>query len=89
MLAHALFPPITECVYLSIVKHVARPERWTELLGMVVLSEEVARFLTELVKARATILINGAPEFGGSGACTRKPIDADSTSWSNGELPVK
>jgi len=64
MLAHALFPPITECVYLSIAKRVGRPEGWSELIGMDVLSGEVAKFLTELVHARATILINGAPESG-------------------------
>ena len=64
MLARALFPPITECVHLKIVRPVARPERWTDLLDLDVLSDEVAQFLTEAVHARGTILVNGAPRSG-------------------------
>jgi hypothetical protein len=46
MLAHALFAPISECVYLRIAKRLARPEWWSELIGIDVLPEEVAKFLT-------------------------------------------
>jgi pilus assembly protein CpaF len=66
MLVRALFPPITECVYLKIARPVARPERWTDLINLDVLSDEVAQFLTEVVNTRGTIIINGAPRSGRS-----------------------
>jgi len=64
MLARALFPPITECVYLKIARPAPRPERWADLLDLDVLSDDVAQFLTEAVHARGTILVNGAPRSG-------------------------
>jgi len=64
MLARALFPPITERVYLKIARPAPRLERWTDLLDLDVLSDDVAQFLTEAVHVRGTILVNGAPRSG-------------------------
>ena len=62
--ARALFPPVTEHVYLKFAKPVPRPERWMSLIDHDILPVEAARFVTEAVRARATIFINGPPSSG-------------------------
>ena len=61
---HAVIPPISEHVTLTIRKYTIRAEELPELVRMGALTEEAARFLEALVLSRKTILVAGGTSTG-------------------------
>lgn len=61
---HAVIPPISEHVVLTIRRYTMRAEELPELVRMGALTAEAARFLEALVLARKTILVAGGTSTG-------------------------
>jgi len=61
---HAVIPPISEHVTLTIRKYVLRAEELSQLVEMGTITPEAARFLEALVLARKTILVVGGTSSG-------------------------
>jgi len=61
---HAVIPPISEHVVLTIRKYTVRAEELSQLVELGTCTEEVARFLEALVLARKTILVVGGTASG-------------------------